>query len=95
MDGIELKKMAGNELEVEFLGEGHTFYNLIKEYVLADERTELAAYLIEHPLTKKGRLYIRARRHPEVILSDAAAKLARDMEQIEGFFSKFQEEEKK
>jgi len=94
MDGIEIKKLSSNEIEIEFLGEGHTFYNLIKEYVLADERTEFAAYKIEHPLTKKGRLYIRARRQPELILSDAATRLAHDMEQIEEFLKKLQEEKK-
>jgi DNA-directed RNA polymerase subunit L len=94
MEGIEIRKLANNEIEVEFQGEGHTFYNLIKEYVLADERTEFAAYRIEHPLTKKGRLYIRTRRQPELVLSDAVTRLARDMEEIEEFCRKSLEERK-
>jgi DNA-directed RNA polymerase subunit L len=88
MEEAVIKKLSSNELEIEFIGEGHTFYNLIKEYILADERVEFAAYKVEHPLSKKASLYLRAKRQPETVVSEAANRLAKDAEFMVEFFGK-------
>jgi DNA-directed RNA polymerase subunit L len=91
---VVIKRLSDGEIEVELTGEGHTFYNLIKDYVLADERAEFVAYRIEHPLTKTARLYVRAKRQPEVLLSETAAKLVQDLDRVEAFFRELREAKK-
>ncbi|MBO3802705.1 MAG: DNA-directed RNA polymerase subunit L [Candidatus Brockarchaeota archaeon] len=88
MEEAVVKKLSANELEIEFVGEGHTFYNLIKEYLLLDERVLFAAYKVEHPLSKKAKLYVRAKRQPETAVSEAAAKLAKDAGAVAEFFER-------
>ncbi|MGQ9514600.1 MAG: DNA-directed RNA polymerase subunit L [Thermoproteota archaeon] len=88
MDDVIVRKLSNKELEIEFIGEGHTFYNLMKEYLLADDRVEFSAYKMEHPLTMNARLYVRAKKQPEAVVLAAATKLAQDMQLIEDFFEK-------
>jgi len=88
MIDVVVRKLSNNELEMEFVGEGHTFYNLMKEYLLADDRVEFAAYKIEHPLISKATLYVRTKKQPEQVVLDVADKLEQDIQSIGEFFDK-------
>ncbi len=55
---VKILKENENELEIELIGEDHTFCNLLKEK-LSSKKNVLAAYRIEHPLVGNPKFYIK------------------------------------
>lgn len=86
---MELKtvKEDKNMLQVEVVGEGTTFVNLLKEALLEDKSVVSAASIVDHPLLSNPPLFIRTKgKKPKTALKDAV-KLVK--KQIDGFESGF------
>ena len=74
---ITILKRKSNELKLEIEGEGHTLCNLLQKALLEDDRIEMAAYDIPHPLFSNSTVYVRTRgrRRPETALRNAVEKI--------------------
>lgn len=67
---IEEEKEKENIIEIEIDNETSTLGNLVIEYIKGDERTEFAAYKVEHPLIDKLKMYIRAKNVKKCIIDN-------------------------
>jgi DNA-directed RNA polymerase subunit L len=85
---LKVRKRTSNELELEIVGEGHTFCNLLESVLLEDKAVEFAGYNIEHPLISNATIYVRTKgaKKPEEALEEAIEKvIQREKELAEEF----------
>lgn len=78
-----------NELEVEFKGETHTLLNLLKDYLVKDERVEVAFYDIKHVSISDPVFYLKTNgSNPIEVLKDAASKIIAECDEFTEMFNK-------
>lgn len=78
-----------NELEVEFKGETHTLLNLLKDYLVKDERVEVAFYDIKHVSISDPVFYLKTNgSNPIEVLKDAASKIIAECDEFTDVFNK-------
>lgn len=84
---IKIFSKSDREIEIEVVGEGHTFLNLMKSALLQDKRVEAATYDIEHPMISDPILYLRTDgSDPVTVLKEAATSISK---QCDDFKKKF------
>ncbi|MDD2439305.1 MAG: DNA-directed RNA polymerase subunit L [Methanosarcinaceae archaeon] len=77
------------ELEVEFKGETHTLLNSLKDFMLRDERVDIAYYDMKHVSISEPVLYIKTDgTDPLVVLRDAASGLIASCDEFTEVFNK-------
>ncbi|MEM4576778.1 MAG: DNA-directed RNA polymerase subunit L [Candidatus Nezhaarchaeales archaeon] len=70
-------------LKIEIIGEGHTFCNLLRDFLLKNPDVEFAAYRIDHPLVSNPVFYVKTREHrPEEALRSAAEEMINALEEF-------------
>ncbi|RLG31786.1 DNA-directed RNA polymerase subunit L [Methanosarcinales archaeon] len=84
---MELKVLreGAGELELEFVGEGHTFMNLLKSSLLEDPDVLVATYDIKFPTISNPIMYIRTKegdRGPRTILKDAVDRIISKFDEL-------------
>ncbi len=77
------------ELTMEILGEGHTFANLIREFLSDVKDVDSAGYMKEHPFVEKAKLVIKA--VPKKKLDKAVRTACRDLTKAANDFYKLLE----
>ncbi|NHJ48955.1 MAG: hypothetical protein FK733_14310 [Asgard group archaeon] len=77
------------ELVFDIIGEGHTFANIIREFLCDTKDVDSAGYFKEHPFTEKVRLIIKAA--PKRKLDKAVRTACRDMSKVADDFYKLLE----
>lgn len=85
---VNILKCSGSELQIEVVGEGHTFCNALQSILLRDGSVEFAGYRIPHPLVAQPIIYVRSRhnKRPEDLLVDAAQILGKKAEEVRRAF---------
>lgn len=81
---VELLDKEGTKMKVKIIGEGHTFANVIRKKLHEDERTETAAYNIEHPLLSDPIMHVKTakRTSPKRALIRASDSLSEDYKEV-------------
>jgi len=81
---MKILRESKREIEFELEGETHTFYNLLKEYLLLDPNVEISAYKIEHPLEGTMRMYVKVKRgEVRRSIKRALERIIEDLTEIE------------
>ena len=78
-----------NEIALEVLGEGHTFTNVLREFISDTKDVDSAGYYKEHPITEKTKLIIKAA--PKKKLDKAIRTACRDLAKTADDFYKLLE----
>ncbi len=58
---VRIIKETNTDMEIEIVGEGHTFCNALVHVLNTNENIKHASYKIEHPLVSNPVVYLRAR----------------------------------
>ncbi|MCS7140099.1 MAG: DNA-directed RNA polymerase subunit L [Candidatus Nezhaarchaeota archaeon] len=78
---IRILEKDERSIKFEVIGEGHTFCNLLRDFLARDPKVEFAAYKIDHPLVSNPIFFLRTRKgKPEEVLRDAAEEIIRSLE---------------
>lgn len=77
------------EITMEILGEGHTFANLIREFLSDVKDVDSAGYMKEHPFIEKSKLVVKA--VPKKKLDKAVRTACRDLSKAAEDFYKLLE----
>jgi len=85
---IRVLERGERSLKIEIVGEGHTFCNLLRDFLLKDPDVEFAAYRIDHPLVSNPVFYVRTKDgDPEKALKKAAEDIINALENFKKIFS--------
>jgi len=85
---LETIKKTSKELELEITGENETMLNPITEKLLQDEDVDYASYIVDHPDSKKRRLYIRVKKgEPIDLLKKALKQVEAELKDFEKNFT--------
>ena len=85
---IKIIRVTKDEAEIEFLGEGHTFLNVLKYSLLQDPQVETATYDVKHPMISNPIFYIRTEsKDPLKALQDASLRLKDEFEALLGLIT--------
>ena len=77
---IKTIKKTSKELEIEITDENETILNPITEVLLENDDVDYAAYMTDHPESRKRRLYIRVKKgKPDEMLKKAVKQLEDEM----------------
>ncbi|MEM2137997.1 MAG: DNA-directed RNA polymerase subunit L [Candidatus Anstonellaceae archaeon] len=80
---IEVIKNEKDYLEIALKGEDVGFVNALKEFLLADDDVEFAAYRLDHPLVASPVLMVRTKGSaPVSALKTAIKKLKKEAEEF-------------
>jgi len=84
---VRILERGDKSLKIEIVGEGHTFCNLLKDFLLRDPDVEFAAYRIDHPLASNPVFYVKTKtRDPEDVLKKAAEDIIDALENFKKVF---------
>ncbi|MFQ6050503.1 MAG: RpoL/Rpb11 RNA polymerase subunit family protein [Candidatus Hydrothermarchaeota archaeon] len=74
---IKLVEVGENMLEIEIIGEDHTFCNSLRTELFEDENVVSSAYIIEHPLLSNPKIYVitDGNKDPKQAFKEAAERL--------------------
>lgn len=85
---IRILEKSEKSMRFEIIGEGHTFCNLLRDFLLKNPDVDFAAYKIDHPLVSNPVFYVRTREsRPEEALKKAAEDVIRALEEFKEKFS--------
>lgn len=85
---IRILERSERGLKMEIIGEGHTFCNLLRDFLLKNPDVEFAAYRIDHPLVSNPVFYVRTKsERPEEALKKAAEDIVTALEDFKKVFS--------
>ncbi|MDI9619910.1 MAG: DNA-directed RNA polymerase subunit L [Candidatus Nezhaarchaeota archaeon] len=83
MMAMKIRVLEGDErsMKFEIIGEGHTFCNLLRDFLKKDPDVEFAAYKIDHPLVSNPLFYLKTKQSkPEEALKRAAKSIREVLE---------------
>lgn len=85
---VKVQKRDNQELQIEVIGEGHSFCIALQSFLLKDESLEFAGYAIQHPLIGNPVITLRTkgRRRPENALLDATHTLNKTLDELRKTF---------
>ncbi|MHC1627851.1 MAG: DNA-directed RNA polymerase subunit L [Candidatus Nezhaarchaeales archaeon] len=86
---MKIRILEKNEKSMKFevIGEGHTFCNLLRDFLMKNPDVEFAAYRIDHPLVSNPIFYLRTRQSkPEDALKKAAEEIIKALETFKNNF---------
>ena len=75
---IKVIKKEKNKLELEIVGEDHTFCNTLRKELWNDKDVKIAGYNIEHPLISNPVLTIETEKKDPKKVLEAAIKRLKD-----------------
>ena len=76
-------------LEIEILGEGHTFCNLLRDALNQESTVEHASYAIKHPLVSNPVLALRTKgAQPRKVLLSTLQSLKKQHQSLKTAFQK-------
>jgi len=85
---IRVLEKREKDLKIEIIGEGHTFCNLLRDFLLRNPNVEFAAYRIDHPLVSNPIFYVKTKDGgPEEALKKAAEEIIDALENFKKVFS--------
>ena len=86
---LKILSSAGNELEIEVVGENETLLNPIKQALLADKDVDFAEYIIEHPSLSTPKIFVRTKGKvkPDVVLKRTIKSLIAEFDTLENSFA--------
>ena len=84
---LKLVNKGKEKLEIEVVGETHTFCNAIRKELWEDKTIEVAGYNFKHSLIDNPKLIVEAK-NPEKSLKDAADRLKKKNKEFLSKFSK-------
>jgi len=85
---IRVLEKGERNLKIEIIGEGHTFCNLLRDFLLRNPDVEFAAYRIDHPLVSNPVLYVKTKNGgPEEALKKAIEDIIDSLENFKKVFS--------
>jgi DNA-directed RNA polymerase subunit L len=85
---VRILERGERSLKIEIIGEGHTFCNLLRDFLLRNPDVEFAAYRIDHPLVSNPVFYVRTKDgRPEEALRKAAEDMVVALEDFKKIFS--------
>lgn len=58
---VKILRESDTELELELVGEGHTFCNALRGILIANDNVITASYKVEHPLLGNPKIYLRTK----------------------------------
>jgi len=80
---LNVLNKSNDTIEIEIIGERHTFPNLLRSELLKDSKVEFAAYKLEHPMDTSSKLVVKTKSgKPEKALTEAIKRIE---EQISDF----------
>jgi len=88
---MELKVIeAKNKIEVDLIGEDHTFCNLLRETLQKDPDVVYAAYNISHPYVSEPKLIVetKGKKSPKTAILNAAEAIKKDNSEFVELFKK-------
>ncbi|MCC6042092.1 MAG: DNA-directed RNA polymerase subunit L [Candidatus Verstraetearchaeota archaeon] len=85
---VRILERGERSLKIEIIGEGHTFCNLLRDFLLRNPDVEFVAYRIDHPLVSNPVFYVRTKDgRPEEALRKAAEDMVVALEDFKKIFS--------
>lgn len=73
---LSVVKETENQLVFELIGEDHTFCNLLRDTLWEDKSVDMAAYKLDHPLTRKPTFMLIVKKgEPRSVLKRTAEKI--------------------
>ena len=85
-------KVAGakNKIEVDLIGEDHTFCNLLRENLQKDPDVVYSAYNISHPYVAETKLIVetKGKKKPKDAILNAAEAIGKDNKEFLELFKK-------
>lgn len=87
---LNLVKEENNKIELEVSGEGHTFLNLLQNYILKEKNVKIAGYSKVHPLMDRCLLFVTLNRGKDFkkVLLNSSEKTAKQLTEFQTKFSK-------
>jgi DNA-directed RNA polymerase subunit L len=86
---LKIIKKTGEELVIEFEGEGHTLLNLLRTELLADKRVQIAAYDTKFPIMDNPVFRIRTRdADPVAVLREATSRIINQCDEFSSLYAK-------
>jgi DNA-directed RNA polymerase subunit L len=80
---IKIIHATKDEVEIEFLDEGHTFLNVLKYALLQDPQVESATYDVKYPMISNPIFRIKTEsKDPLKALQDASLRLKDEFEAL-------------
>jgi len=86
---MKIRILEKNErsMRIEIIGEGHTFCNLLRDFLTRNPDVEFVAYRIDHPLISNPVFYLRTKGNkPEEVLKKAAEEIIKALEVFKSNF---------
>jgi len=85
---LKILKKTGDEIRIEFEGEGHTLLNLLRTELLADKRVKLATYDTKFPIMDNPIFRLKTDgSDPVAVLREAAARIAGQAQEFSSTFA--------
>ncbi|MBI4399560.1 DNA-directed RNA polymerase subunit L [Candidatus Micrarchaeota archaeon] len=86
---LNIKKKEASYIEVELVGEDHSFPNLLRDTLLSNKHVEFASYVLEHPQVASPVLIVRTDgKSPIAVLKDAVKEIEENVDSFKGHFKK-------
>lgn len=88
---MELKvlKKTEDELQLEVIGEGHTFMNALRSELWNDKDVAVAAYRVEHPVISNPVLFLKTKKKdPYDVLVSTSERLSEKFDSLKKLMEK-------
>jgi DNA-directed RNA polymerase subunit L len=86
---IKVVENNKNKMKVELTSEDHTLANLLRKTLWEDSSVDIAAYKMDHPLTRKTILMVTTTKGaPKDALKKAAGRIEKRAKELASLFSK-------
>jgi len=87
---LNLVKEENNKIEFEVSGEGHTFLNLLQNYILKEKNVKIAGYSKVHPLMDRCLFFVTLNRGKDFkkVLLNSSEKTTKQLTEFQTKFSK-------
>ena len=87
---LNLVKEEDNKIELEVSGEGHSFLNLLQNYILKEKNVKIAGYSKVHPLMDRCLLFVTLNRGKDFkkVLLNSSKKTTKQLNEFQTKFNK-------
>ena len=78
---LNLVKQDNDKIELEVSGDGHTFLNLLQNYLLKEKNVKIAGYSKVHPLMDRSLFFVTLNRGDDYknVLLNASEKIEKHL----------------
>ena len=87
---LNLVEQDNDKIELEVSGDGHTFLNLLQNYVLKEKNVKIAGYSKVHPLMDRSLFFVTLNRGDDYkkVLVSASEKIEKHLIEFQTKFIK-------